>query len=235
MKILQIQSLTNIRPGKFGTICDESIPLQNFFEIFGKHKMKGYSTNGVGIPDVFLKSSADTPLSTSKLCNCNGVYLYNEKTNTHALYHAQEHCVGKWLQYVIKRLMPEKYNVAAIIPGHACWTARRVEFLPAMLETIKKINRRAKIDIYHLNSPMPEVVGYKGKCFEIPNSDFLTGRGQQSFDYAHMTGIGTMEPFGVYAERDLQKFLAAHEGHDPEVIKIANDTVAKLKKKYGIT
>ena len=56
--------------------------------------------------------------------------------------------------------------------------------LTQMLKALKTNTQNAEVNIYHYNSELPEIVGYKGNVFEIPNARTALGfndKGQASF------------------------------------------------------
>ena len=64
-----------------------------------------------------MKTQAHKPISTSFVHDCAVMYLYNDKTKTHAMYHAAPSTKVKRLNFFIKTLMPEGFTHASIVPG----------------------------------------------------------------------------------------------------------------------
>jgi len=177
-----LSKLTNIREGKFGTVCDGSMPLTNFKELFYYDKniyrerevfKRGQSTNTSGYAYSFLKTNSENPISTSYVHNCSVMYLYNKLQDTHFLYHIYPKIQPENLDYIIKNFMPESFQTAAIIPGDKTWCDEHKEYLPIVFETIRKNNPKASMQVFHESSKYPEIVGYKGKVYEIPNKEYI--------------------------------------------------------------
>ena len=200
-----LNSLKNIKKGEFGTICKGSIPLKPFWAEFNatehkKLKQIGISTNADGIPRSFLKSTAEKPLSTSFVHSCSVMYLYNKNTNTHFLYHASESVPKKELKYMIENFMPEGCTHAIITPGDAYWTDVHKLSLPEMFNAIKETYPDTITNVCHMTSQYPEIVGYKGKLYEIPNRDvnlqigpYYEDYGQASFKISDIEGFNTID------------------------------------------
>lgn len=169
-----LTSITEIKAGEFGTICKGSIPLSNFFRETDKRKIpnlmrRGLSTNNTGGAYSFLKSSADNPISTSFVQDCSVMYLYNKADNTHFIYHIYREVKRKELDFLIKHFMPNGYSNAAIVPGSKYFKYEHERYLSDIFEAIRTNNPNAKINVYHFSSRSPEIVGYKGMVYEIPN------------------------------------------------------------------
>lgn len=187
---LGLYRITGIKPGKLGgTICKGSVPMRNFWSNFTKDeveklKKKGRSTNKDGFPSCFLKTKSNVPISTSFIHDCSAMYLYNKKTKTHMLYHAAYNVSKDTLDSVMKILMPESFTTGIIVPGSSDWYDRHEDNLNNMFELMKKHNPDAKVNVYHDSSWFPEVVGYEGEVFEIPNKDVIEQRkqGYTTFD-----------------------------------------------------
>ncbi len=201
-----LDCLKNIRGGKFGTVCDGSIPLRPFWAFVSKSdyenvKLNGRSTNIEGIPRCFLKSHANNPLSTSFVHSCSVMYLFNQKTNTHFLYHASEQVPKAEIGYMVRNFMPEGCTHAIIKPGDAYWADLHHFTLPDMFDEIRKNAPGAVINVCHDSSKYPEIVGYKGHLYEIVNKevllqlDFLDPEdlGQASFKISDIQGVDTID------------------------------------------
>lgn len=233
-----LKSLKNIRSGEFGTVCKGSIPLKPFWAHFDKHerlKLKhiGLSTNADGFPRSFLKSSADKPLSTSLVHSCSVMYLYNKPTNTHFLYHASEEVPKSELGYMVKNFMPEGCTHAIIKPGDGYWSDVHKITLPEMFDAIRQNATDAIINVYHDSTKYPEIVGYKGMLYEIPNRDVLLQNninpedyGQASFTISDIQGFDTIDAikydaFNRESIEELKKKFAKNSW-DIEMKKVVN-------------
>ena len=176
VKQLSLKNITEIKKGEYGTVCKGSIPLKPFFSLFKSHKMreyiikKGLSTNTQGYAFALLKSEADVPLSTSFVHSCSVMYLYNENSNTHFLYHIFDEINEDELKEIIKNYMPEGFTSAAIVPGDKNFVYDHKEYLPDVFNAIRNSNQDARIQVFHDSSEKPEIVGYQGKVFEIKNA-----------------------------------------------------------------
>ena len=202
-----LSSIDNVKCGKFGTICDGSIPLSNFLEHIKQFNLKnitknGISTNRDGYAPSFLKTSANNPISTSYVHDCSVMYLFNENTNTHTLYHSLWNIPKNNFKFIAKNFMPEGVTHAALAPGNKIWTSRHYWTLPTMFDAIKENNPNTIINVYHNNSLYPEIVGYKGSLFEIPNRDVLAQLrktdnpkdfGQASFQISDIKDCDTLD------------------------------------------
>lgn len=169
-----LTSIAEIAAGEFGTVCKGSLPLGNFFREMDIRKFliimyRGLSTNDTGGAYSFLKSSADNPISTSFVQDCSVMYLYNKADNTHFMYHIHRDVKRKELDFLIKHFMPNGYTNAAIVPGNVHFKSTHERYLSDVFEAIRTNNPNAKINIYHFSSKSPEIVGYKGMVYEIPN------------------------------------------------------------------
>lgn len=181
-----LDSITDIKAGKFGTECKGSKPLLSFLSQFPTKsefntvKKTGLSTNKNGFAYSFLKTKSSNPVSTSNVHDCSVVYLYNKNTQTHFLYHYHPETSDEEFEYMIKHFMKEGYTHASIVPGESYWHNTHAYYLPSLFKIIKKNNPNSKVNVYHYMSEMPEIVGYKGKMFQIPlcDKDF---DGQASF------------------------------------------------------
>lgn len=185
-----------------GTVCLGSIPMKNFFAQFSLKeienlKKKGMSTNADGFPSCFLKTKSDVPISTSFIHDCSAMYLYNKNTKTHMLYHAAYNTPKKTLDSIMDILMPEGFSTGIIIPGSSNWTERHEDNMHNMFELMKNHNPDSKVNVYHDSSWYPEVVGYKGEVFEIPNKIMYLGgevdEGQASFRIVDAQSYNTFD------------------------------------------
>lgn len=198
-------------------------PLKNFWEIINpkyvkKLIRKGKSTNTNGTAGCFLKEKSDRPISTSKVHDCTVLYLHNRKHKTHALYHAYYVDETSLIKDVITRLMPEGVTDAAIIPGEKSWADRHKPMMRKMFHTLKSTNPSSTITIYENNSSLPEIVGYKGKVYQIPNktySDHLSKNsepekptGQASFKVLEMDFRKLFYAWRIFISDNIEKDLA---------------------------
>lgn len=244
-----LKELSNIKSDTFGTSCKGSIPLTNFMKQFKSEKelqkiiKKGLSTNKDGYAYSFLKTTANKPLSTSFVHDCSVMYLYNENKNTHFLYHIFPQTPKKEIDYMIKNFMPEGYTHASIVPGSREYTNTHKEYLPNVFNSIKNINNNAIINVYHNSSFYPEVVGYKGKMYEIMNKEvaeqvinkgnILTDYGQATFNIKDIhTGNTIIKIHYTNTSEELeelrQKFNKNNE-YTKEIKKILNKLIDERK------
>ena len=173
-----VSQIKNAHAGEFGTVCNGSKPLENFEDRIGIKELeklykKGLSTNTGGWANCFLKSKADRPLSTSSVYDCSVMYLFNDFDTNKSTF-----------DYLIKTFMPEGFTKANLVTGYAKWYTKHQKTLTQMLKALKTNTQNAEVNIYHYNSELPEIVGYKGNVFEIPNARTALGfndKGQASF------------------------------------------------------
>ena len=234
-----LQEIKDIRPGELGgTVCKGSIPMQNFVKVLSREELKvalqkGLSTNTDGVPHSFLKSKMDNPLSTSCVHDCSVMYLYNKKANTHFLYHAESDCPRNTLKFMIEEMMPEGIDGGAIIPGESYWHNRHEGNMRNMFDLIKKNNPNAVVNVYHDSTQYPEIVGYKGKVFEIPNMKVLnqikynmriSDYGQASFKIFNIEGANTFEriKYSCNSPNEIKEVIREFRSQkfDPEIQKI---------------
>lgn len=190
------KNITEIRKGKYGTVCKGSRSLPQFFSLFKSRNAKdfiikkGLSTNTTGNAFALLKSSADVPLSTSFVHSCSVMYLYNGIAKTHFLYHIFDEANESELKELIKIYMPEGFTSAAIVPGDKTFVRYHQQYLPDVYYAIRHSNQDAKIQVFHDSSEKPEIVGYQGRVFEIPNvfykksladRSYIANQGQATF------------------------------------------------------
>ena len=108
LKLASLSEIKDITPVAFaGTKCRGAIMLKNFWDTIAPKNLKkkfilsrqGLSTNKNGFADSFLKTQAHKPISTSFVHDCAVMYLYNDKTKTHAMYHAAPNTkVTDWIK-----------------------------------------------------------------------------------------------------------------------------------------
>lgn len=233
-----VEKLQKIQAGEFGTICKGSIPMQKFFpklkslKEIETAKRNGLSTNDIGYAYSFLKAQANRPLSTSFIHDCTAMYLYNEKTNTHFLYHIFKDENKKEISEIIKLFMPEGYTHASLVPGDKHWSNTHKKYLPEVFSAIKNGSKNVKISIYHDSSPKPEVVGYMGKMYEIPNKYYLKpytkrickpDKGQASFPIRDFRIYST-----IYKANESNDIIELFK--NKLKIKISNTYTNELKK-----
>ena len=258
-----ITSISGVKAGKFGTICDGSIKLPKFFDYFGKDldalsrvKERGQSTNIGAFANCFLKTAGDNPVSTSGVFDCSVFYLFNNEKNTHFMYHAFPDISVPELKYMIKNFMKEGFSNAAIVPGNKNWFGIHTFSLPKIFNAIKSINPNCKTKVYHHSSMYPEIVGYKGNLFEIPNKiyskykedvplekQFFDGIrhkktfGQASFDIREAKNIDLYKiqsSCDIHSLINRKKEYAKNEVLDAEIKKVfqrlLNERISEIKK-----
>ena len=193
----------------------------NFWKSIGKNnlaqflklKLLGLSTNKDGYADSFLKTSANRPISTSYVHDCAVMYLYNDKTKTHAIYHAAPNTKRTKLDFIINTLMPEGFTHGNIIPGDYIFYREQEPNLKNMFELMKSNNPSAVVNVFYSITRFPEIVGYKGQVFQIPNKIVekqmkkgvldATDSGQASFKILDTTGFNTFNE--IHGNADLEK------------------------------
>lgn len=233
-----IKKIKNIRAGKYSTICDGSIPMRRFFQNLKQLTpyvimKKGISTNTYGYAPSFLKSSADNPLSTSFVHDCSVMYLYNKKTNTHTLYHSLWDVPKKNFKFIIRNFMPEGVTHAAIAPGNDIWVEKHRFTLPDMFNAIKESDPNTIINVYHSKTLYPEIVGYKGQLYEIPNREIKeqlqftrrpTDYGQASFKISDIRESQTLYKIRNhrFSAKDLKSIKEDfnNQNYDKEIKKV---------------
>ena len=72
--------------------------------------------------------------------------------------------------------MPEGFSHAALVPGDKYFFSRHSNYLPKIFEVIKSKEPKAIVSVYHFMSTLPEVVGYKGKVYQIKNAHDTNGQ-----------------------------------------------------------
>ncbi len=239
----KVFKLKKLKAGKFGTECKDSTPLKSFDDSVDFEKLKelyknGFSTNTDGWADCFLKSKANNPLSTSSVYDCSVMYLFNKDTNTHFLYHSSFRSVQKDFDFLIKTFMPEGFTKAEILPGTKRWLERHSLTLPEMVKAIQANNKQAEINIRHYNSKMPEVVGYMGELYEIPNHRIEMGfydKGQASFRMCDLKAKSLISELD-FNSSSIEKLETTRQYYkqgipDIEIMKIINRELDKNLQK----
>lgn len=240
---LGLNSIKKVSSGEYGTICKGSIPLRNFNDYINEEQLfnlykKGISTNRNGYANSFLKTSADNPISTSYVHDCSVMYLHNKDTNTHMLYHTLWNTPKKHFKFLINNLMPEGVTNAGLAPGCKYWTTRHEWTLQDMFKAIKEVNNDTIVNVYHNNSPYPEIVGHKGKLFEIPNREVLAQKcieprdyGQASFQISDIQDFHTLEKIenNWNTTDDLKQMKAEfnQSDYDIEIKKVLSNIIDK--------
>lgn len=239
----KVFKLKKLKAGKFGTECKNSSPLKNFDNSVDFDKLKelyknGFSTNTDGWADCFLKSKANNPLSTSSVYDCSVMYLFNKDTNTHFLYHSSFRSEQKDFDFLIKTFMPEGFTKAEILPGAKRWLERHSLTLPEMVKAIQSNNKQAEIKIRHYNSKMPEIVGYMGELYEIPNQRIEMGfydKGQASFRMCDLKAKSLINELD-FNSSSIEKIAATRQVYeqeiaDTEILKIVHRQLDKNLEK----
>lgn len=234
-----IEYLSGIKAGKNSTVCDGSLGLINFWSCFSGKEMfniskKGLSTNDKSYPDSFLKTTSDRPISTSAVRDCSVMYLYNDKEKTHSLFHAAHDTDPDYLNFILKTLMPEGITHGAIIPGRSSWYYRHEFNMKMMFCFMKMYNENTVVNVYHSSTTLPEIVGYKGNPYEIPNRMFLEDGedvGQASFPISDLQGHNTFQKIekecqSVEDVKRLKSFFRKQK-YDEEIIKIFDEILDK--------
>ena len=184
-----LTELGNLYEGDCSTESKNSIPLQDFEDEFSRKNLTelreiGQSTNTNGFARSFLKTTADRPVSTSAVHDCSVLYLYNDYSKTHFLYHMYSDTTKKEINTIIKTFMPEGFTHAGIVPGDSFWVRVHKNYLPKVFDAVKENNQNAVINLYKYETTGPEIVGYKGKMYAITNKWAPENRqsgGQASF------------------------------------------------------
>lgn len=209
-----ISHISGVKSSKLGgTTCNGAITMKKFWALFEPSsyqeiRNKGLSTNKDGIPHSFLKAKADVPISTSFVHDCSVMYLYNEAKKTHCIYHAAYDCKPRTLDFIIETLMPEGFSHGSITPGDRYWYNRHIDNMKNMFSAMKRHNRDAIINVYSEVSKYPEIVGYKGRTYEILNADFqqqvknfqdyVKDNGQASFKIVDLQGYNTFDKISYH-------------------------------------
>lgn len=215
-----------------GTTCNGAKYLRNFWSIFDRSSIKtvrakGFATNTEAYPNSYLKAKANVPLSTSGVYDCSVMYLYNEKTKTHALYHAEHKISKKELKKILRFLMPEGISHGIIVPGTAHWHKRHESNLHNMFKVMKEYNKNAVVNVMTDSTPFPEIVGYKGRAYEIPNRKH-SDTPQSSFAIHDLQGYDTFYIVkDVKSEKDANKLKNTfkNRGYNKETLNILNRKV----------
>ena len=248
-----ISEIKDIKSGILGgTICAGSRKLSDFFSKFTYMQKKellkkGQSTNNEGYPHSFLKDDANIPLSTSFVHDCSALYLFNKKTNTHALYHAAPDCEKQELDMIVQSLMPEGYTHATIIPGANDFVEFHPHNMNNMFDILKQHNSESIISVRHYASYYPEIVGYKGNVYQISNENvankikrapstpkelyLLSDRGQASFKILDLQGYNTFDDvhYDCNSLNDVKwiKKTFAERNYPQKVLELLNIYVEK--------
>lgn len=223
-----------------GTTCNGAITMKNFWSMFdpdsfNEIRAKGISTNKDGFPHCFLKAKSDVPISTSFVHDCSVMYLYNQKTGTHSLYHAAYDCLPEKLDFIIETLMPEGITHGSITPGDSYWYDRHADNLKNMFAAMKRYNKNSIINVYSESTKYPEIVGYKGKTYEIPNltvqrqencGDYISDEGQASFKIMDIQGYNTFDRIEYHCrtlkEVSKLKYFFRKQGYNNEMLSVLN-------------
>ena len=227
-----LTSITGIEAGEFGTVCKGSIPLSNFFRQMDRIKIfilkhTGLSTNDKGCAYCFLKSSADNPISTSFVQDCSVMYLYNKADNTHFMYHIYREVQKSELDFLIKHFMQNGYTNAVIVPGNAYFKYKHELYLNKVFDAIKTNNPDSQINVYHFSSKSPEIVGYRGMVYEIPNRNILEQiKNGRELYYIKASSQATFKIQDIRVSPDLYNLSCCN---DFESIKAMKQKIKKAK------
>lgn len=232
---LGLSSITNVRQGRYGSVCDGSKPLKSFMKLFPdktffeKNILKyGRSTNTNADAPSYLKAKTSIPLSTSGVHDCSVAYFVNQKDNTHFLFHIHPFMEESSIKKAIERFMPDGFQKAIIVPGDNYNTVTHRRTLPGLFETIKSINPKTSVEVFHNSSRYPEIVGYKGGVYEIPNKKyFLEFRscGQATFEICDIQNDTIFNPIArAQSETELENLRKqfAQENYGIEIKKVIN-------------
>ncbi len=230
-----LKELSGFFSGKFGTQCKGSRALESFFDTVKEQAKelieRGQSTNKEGFAFSFLKTNADNPISTSEVRDCSVMYLHNENKNTHFLFHLYKNTFENDVEYIIKTFMPENFSSAALVPGIKNWVSRHETYLPDVFNAIKNYNPKAPINVFHFSSNMPEIVGYRGKIYEISNKTH--GRnGQATFkihDLRTYNDLYAVERCDRLQDLKILSEIIKKEDYDKEIKKILYNLITKRK------
>ena len=241
-----LTAIRRVKPGVYGTECAGSIALSDFEKQFTPEELtkihnKGLSTNIDAWADALLKSSADNPLSTSSVYDCSVLYAFNDKKNTHFLYHSYFDVGRDFFESILKTFMPENYSKACIIAGDSNWWERHSQTIPQMFKALKGLNKNAIVNVFHVNSELPEIVGYKGSVFEIPNRRTALGlsdKGQASFEICDIKSNNILGQINYQAitskKTELLRKYFEEQNFDKEILKILNklldERLIKIKR-----
>ena len=211
LKLASLSEIKDIAPVAFaGTKCRGAIMLKDFWDTIAPKNLKkkfilsrqGLSTNKNGFADSFLKTQAHKPISTSFVHDCAVMYLYNDKTKTHAMYHAAPSTKVKRLNFFIKTLMPEGFTHASIVPGDYSFYKEQEPNMKNMFKLLKQNNPSSVVNVFYGINRFPEIVGYKGQVFQIPNKKVeeqekvtldVIDNGQASFKIVDTGGYNTFD------------------------------------------
>ena len=125
------------------------------------------------------------------------------------MYHIYNSNDGEEILKLINMCMKEGFSNATIVPGMNNWVDRHEIYLPHIFRSINRNFPNVPIEVCHYSSYMPEIVGYKGKVYVIPNK---TGKniGQNSFTiqdvrtyttFAEICNINTLKDLEIFEEK----------------------------------
>lgn len=128
-------------------------------------KEAGQSTPPNNCGGYWLKSSLNTPLSTSGVHNCAVCVAVSQKKNEHFLYHVLANSSPKSIEKVLKKAVGKDLEKAFIIPGYKDGTQVTSDNIA---KAIKAVNRKCSIEYRHTSTEFPEIVSYNSEVYEIP-------------------------------------------------------------------
>ena len=243
-----LKSVRNVYSTIHETICDGAIPMKRFWKLFNEKTAKslrsrGLSTNKAGIKDSFLKAKSNIPVSTSNIGDGAVMYLYNDTSKTHALYNASVDCPKERLDFMVETLMPEGFTHGIIVPGRTYVAKAQEKIMTEMFTSMKKHNKNSTVNVFVSNEQYPEIVGYSGQVFTIPNQDithqisgvgyYFKDEGQASFKILDLRGENTFDRINKSScnAREVkelrQKFK--QKGCNKETVEVLNGSISKRK------
>ena len=241
-----ITELGNLYEGDYSTENENSILLPDFEDEFSNKNLIelrkiGQSTNINGFARSFLKTSSDKPISTSAVQDCSVLYLYNDYSKTHFLYHMYSDTTKKEINTIIKTFMPEGYTHAGIVPGDSFWVRIHKNYLPKVFDAVRENNKNAVVNLYNYDTSMPEIVGYEGKMYKILNKwtpENRQSRGQASFKICDMRYDSTISHIRNINIPLFLNYIKSHiNSYDYDeyvkkvILKCINDKLNILNKK----
>ena len=243
-----LKSIQNIYSSVTETICDGAIPMKRFWSLFDFQnakclKSRGLSTNKAGIKDTFLKAKSNIPVSTSNIGEGAVMYLYDDTSKTHALYHANTDCIKEHLDFMVKTLMPEGFTHGIIVPGYSSAENSQEKIMNRMFAVMKKNNINSIVNVFVSKEQYPEIVGYNGRVFTIPNGNitrsindicyFYTDKGQASFKVVNLSCENTFDRINQSScnSREIRELRQKYKqrGYNKETVEILNNTINKRK------